>query len=334
MEILRALRCVVAGALLLGALGSAAPVPEPLPHLGRQWYDVERWAAARQLTVRWVPQTRVLTLTNRTTRLALAVDSQQAVVNGIKVWLTQPITARNSGWLLSVLDAERVLQPLLQPAPPRPVRPVRTIALDAGHGGKDPGHQAGLREEKRYTLLLAQQVRARLRAAGYRVVMTRTRDTFLELAERPALANREKADLFISLHFNAAADPAIRGVEVFCLTPNGAASTHAPRAEVLQQSLPGHRDGARSLWLAYQVQKALVERAGLADRGVKHARFAVLRDLTMPGILVEAGFLSSPEEARRIADPKFRERLAAAIVDGIERYRKAVEPEAGARRGR
>ncbi len=334
MEMLRAVRRWLAGAGILLVLEGVFAAPDPVTHLGRQWYDLERWGAARQLTTRWTPQTRVLTLTNRTTRLALAVDSQQAVVNGIKVWLTQPITARPPGWLISVLDADRVLGPLLQPVPPRPARPVHTIVLDAGHGGRDPGHQTGAREEKRYTLLLAQQVRAKLRAAGYRVVMTRTRDTFLELPERPAVANREKADLFLSLHFNAAPDPAIRGAEVFCLTPNGAASTHAPRSEVLNQSLPGHRDGTRSLLLAWQVQKALVERAGLTDRGVKHARFAVLRDLTMPGILVEAGFLSSPEEARLIADPKFRDRLAAAIVEGIERYRRWMEPGAQMRSNR
>lgn len=335
MKIFRALRRALAG-MVIGCAHHAAcaGTPEPVTHLGRQWYDLEQWAAARQLTLRWSSPTRVLTLTNRTARLAFAVDSQQAVVNGIKVWLTQPVTARNHGWLLAVLDADHVLRPLLQPAPPRATRPVRTIVLDPGHGGKDPGHQAGAREEKRYTLLLAQQLRARLRAAGYRVVLTRTRDTFLELAERPAAANRERADLFVSLHFNAAPDAAIRGAEVFCLTPNGAASTHAPRSEVLNQTLPGHRDGARSLLLAWQVQKALVEQAGLADRGVKHARFAVLRDLTMPGILVEAGFLSSPGEAQRIADPRFRDRLAAAIVDGIEAYRRLVEPGLKLRRSR
>lgn len=313
--------CVALGVVWVITARAAAPWPDRITHLGRDWYDLKAWAATQQLVLSWKARTRVLILTNRTTRLALAVDSQQAVLNGVKVWLTQPVTARNAGWLIAVLDAEEVLHPLLRP-PPRTPRPLRTLVLDPGHGGRDPGHQAGALQEKRLTLLLSQQLRTKLRAAGYRVVMTRQRDVYLELPERPARANREKADLFISLHFNAASDPAIRGAEVFCLTPNGAASTHAPRTEVLKETLPGHRDGARSLGLAYQVQKALIERAGLADRGVKHARFAVLRDLTMPGILVEAGFLSAPEEARKIADPKFREQLAEAIVAGIEQYRR------------
>jgi N-acetylmuramoyl-L-alanine amidase len=315
--------CVALGVMWVVTARAAAPLPDRLTHLGRDWYDLKAWAATQQLALAWNAQTRVLTLTNHTTRLVLAVDSQQAVVNGVKVWLTQPVTARNAGWLIAVLDVEKVLHPLLRPLP-RSARPLRTIVLDPGHGGSDSGHQTGALQEKRFTLLLAQQLRAKLRAAGYRVVMTRQRDVFLELPERTALANREKADLFVSLHFNAASDSAIRGAEVFCLTPNGAASTHAPRTEVLRETLPGHQDGARSLVLAYQVQKALIERAGLADRGVKHARFAVLRDLTMPGILVEAGFLSAPEEARKIADAKFREQLAEAIVAGIEQYRRLL----------
>ncbi len=304
-----------------GAGSAAAGAPAVL-HQGRSGHDLRAWGRARQLVLSWNAASRVVHLTNRTSRLALAVDSQQAVVNGIKVWLIQPVAARPEGWWLSARDAERVLEPLLQPRVGAPAGPVRTIVLDPGHGGRDPGHQTGSLQEKRLTLLLAQQVRAKLQAAGYRVVLTRTRDTYLDLAERAARANREKADLFVSLHFNAAADRTVRGVEVFCLTPNGAASTHAPRTAVLTQTLPGHRHGARSQRLAYEVQKALVERGLLADRGVKHARFAVLRDLTMPGILVEAGFLSHPEEARQIADPKFRDRLAAAIVAGIERYRR------------
>lgn len=302
---------------------TAAAETSPVLLQGRTGYDLRTWGQARQLALGWNAASRVVHLTNRTTRLAFAVDSQQAVVNGVKVWLTQPVAAQPGGeWRIAALDAERVLEPLLRPGAAAPAGRVRTIVLDAGHGGKDPGHQAGALQEKRYTLLLAQQLRAKLQAAGYRVVLTRNRDTSLDLAERAARANREKADLFVSLHFNAAADRTVRGVEVFCLTPNGAASTHAPRAAVLTQSLPGHRNGARSQRLAYEVQKALVGPGLLADRGVKHARFAVLRDLTMPGILVEAGFLSHPEEARRIADPKFRDRLAAAIAEGIERYRR------------
>lgn len=319
--------CCLGVAVATAARG-AAPAPEPVQFLGREWYDLQAWAAAQQFTVSLNPRTRIATVSGAGTRLTLAVDSQQMVVNGVKVWLCHPVAARNGTWLVSALDVEQVLRPLLKPVRPRPAKPVRTIVLDAGHGGKDPGHQTGGWQEKRYTLLLAQQLRTKLQAAGYRVVLTRSRDVFLELPERAAAANRARADLFVSLHFNAAGstDRTARGIEVFCLTPNGAASTHAPRAQVSNEVLPGHRSGARNILLAYQVQKALVQKLGLNDRGVKHARFAVLRDLTMPGILIEGGFMSVPEEMRQIADPRFRDRLATAVVEGIRQYRRLVEP--------
>jgi N-acetylmuramoyl-L-alanine amidase len=315
------------GVAVAAAARGAVPALEPVQFLGREWYDLKAWAAAQRFTVSLNPRTRIATVSGTGTRLTFAVDSQQMVVNGVKVWLCHPVAARNDTWLVSVLDVEQVLRPLLKPVRPRPAKPVRTIVLDAGHGGKDPGHRAGALQEKRYTLLLAQQLRTKLQAAGYRVVLTRSRDTFMELPERAAAANRAKGDLFVSLHFNAAGstDRTARGIEVFCLTPNGAASTHAPRSQVSNEVLPGHRSGARNILLAYQVQKALVAKLGLNDRGVKHARFAVLRDLAMPGILIEGGFMSVPEEMRQIADPKFRDRLAAAIVEGIRQYRRLVE---------
>jgi N-acetylmuramoyl-L-alanine amidase len=319
--------CCLGVAVATAARG-ATPALETVQFLGREWYDLKAWAATQRFTVSMNPHTRIASVSGGATRLTFAVDSQQMVVNGVKVWLCQPVAARNDTWLVSALDVDQVLRPLLKPERPRPAKPVRTIVLDAGHGGKDPGHQAGARQEKRYTLLLAQQLRTKLQAAGYRVVLTRSRDAFMELPERAAAANRAKADLFVSLHFNAAGstDRTARGIEVFCLTPNGAASTHAPRSQVSNDVLPGHRSGARNILLAYQVQKALVQKLGLNDRGVKHARFAVLRDLTMPGILIEGGFMSVPEEMRQIADPRFRDRLAAAIVEGLRQYRRMVEP--------
>jgi N-acetylmuramoyl-L-alanine amidase len=255
------------------------------------------------------------------------VDSQQSTVNGVKVWLSVPVTVQGGKAYLSVLDAETVLQPLLHP-PRSPLgRKIRTILLDPGHGGKDPGNQEGPELEKRYTLLLAQQLRVKLQAAGFQVLLTRNRDVFVGLPERAALANRSKADLFLSLHFNSLGrtDSGVRGLEVFCLTPNHAASTHAPRTATSSQKLPGHGTGSHSLLLAYQIQKAAVRRLGLLDRGVKHARFAVLRDVTMPAVLIEGGFMSSPTELKRIADASFRATLADAIVEAIRSYKRAVE---------
>jgi N-acetylmuramoyl-L-alanine amidase len=322
-----ALLCCWLGLALASARAAGTP-PARAQFLGREWVDLAGWARANAFALNWNRQSKVVQVTNRTARLIFSVDSQQTVINGVKVWLSLPLAVQGGRLYLSVLDLDTVVGPLLKPTRPKTVTKVRTIMLDPGHGGQDPGNQQGTMLEKRYTLLLAQQLRARLQAAGYKVVLTRTRDTFVDLPERAAMANRAKADLFLSLHFNATAadDATVRGIEVFCLTPNTAASTHSPRSAVSNQSLPGHRQAARSTLLAYQVQKSMMLRLGLTDRGVKRARFAVLRDLTMPGILIEGGFMSAPGEARKIADAAFRERLAGAILDGVQLYRRLVEP--------
>lgn len=307
--------------------GTATPSSARVRFQDRDWHDLSAWARARSFSFNWNRQTKLVTLTNTAARLVFAIDSQQVVVNGIKVWLCFPVAAIEGRVLLSVLDSDMTLAPLLKGTRPRAASRVRTIVVDAGHGGRDPGNQEGTSQEKKYTLLLAEQVRTKLQAAGYKVVMTRTRDTYVDLEERAAIANRAKADLFLSLHFNDAGsgDRSVRGIEVFCLTPAGAASTHAPRSAVSRTVHPGQRYNAWSTLLGYEVLKTVILRLGMTDRGVKRARFAVLRDLAMPGILIEAGFMSAPDEQRKIADPAFRERLAGAIVDGVQLYRRLVE---------
>lgn len=320
-------------ALLVCCLGlacgelPAAVASAPLPRIqtaGRDWHDLARWANANRLSFSWNRPTKSVDLTNASLRVNFTVDSPQAVINGVKVWLSLPITPYGSSLLASALDVETVLDPILNPRRSGSWRPVRTIVLDAGHGGKDPGNQAGRLLEKRYTLLLAQQVRAKLQAAGYHVLLTRNRDTFVDLPDRVALANRAKADLFISLHFNSIASRgnAAEGIETFCLTPHTASSTHAPFQSTAGKTLPGHKTTGESVLLGFQVQKALVRRLGMVDRGVKHARFVVLRDAAMPAVLIEAGFMSAKSDLRRITDASTRGRMADAIVEAIRIYRR------------
>src|SRR5204862_1001175 len=113
------------------------------------------------------------------------------------------------------------LNEILSPPSNAPGIKLKTICLDPGHGGNDPGNQAGPYEEQKYTLLLAQEVRELLRAAGFNVVLTRTGDTRVERSSRPAIAKVRKADLFVSIHFNSTetARDEVKGVEVYALTP-------------------------------------------------------------------------------------------------------------------
>lgn len=261
-------------------------------------------------------------------------DRDHLLVDGVKVSLGEAAALRTQrpkvGPAIPRLairrsDYDKVLLPLLWGPPPEARRPVR-ILLDPGHGGRDPGFQnKALRlDEKDLALDTARRVATRLRAAGFEVLMTRDRDVFLELKDRSALAAKLRADLFVSLHYNAAAATSAAGAETFCLTPAGQHSTHDTGNRGSTRAEPGNRFDALNVRAAYAVQRALVTGLRSTDRGVKRSRFSVLTDLTCPGILIEAAFLSNRGEAIRLSQESHRERIAQAIADGIVAYASAL----------
>ncbi len=248
--------------------------------------------------------------------------------------------------------AERPLAPA--PEPPEPPEGLHTIVIDPGHGGTETGAigPSGV-EEKNLTLLIAQTLKAQLEAAlPVRVVLTRGEDANLPLETRTAIANQNKADLFVSLHLNSAFGPAPRGAETYFLSatasderaaqaaaaenaPGGAARPAAGGDAGGEDALYDLRlilwDLAQSHFLAESqrlgnlIQGELNGALDLRDRGVKQAPFVVLMGAAMPAVLVELGFLSNPEEERRLQDPSYRGQLAAALVRAISRYRDEVE---------
>lgn len=261
-------------------------------------------------------------------------DRDQLLIDGVKVSLGEATVLRTQrprvGPAIQRLavrraDYDKVLLPLLWGPPPEARRPAR-ILLDPGHGGKDPGFQnkALKLDEKALTLDTARRVAARLRAAGFEVLMTRDRDVFLDLKDRSALAAKVRADLFVSLHYNAAAATSAAGAETFCLTPAGQHSTHDTGNRGSTKAEPGNRFDALNIRAAYAVQRALVTRLRSTDRGVKRSRFTVLTDLGCPGILIEAAFLSNRAEAIRLSQETQRERIAEAIAEGILAYAAAL----------
>jgi N-acetylmuramoyl-L-alanine amidase len=172
------------------------------------------------------------------------------------------------------------------------------VCVDAGHGGADPG-AIGLEprrlEEKEVTLALAFLLEEELALRGHEVIMTRRQDRTLALDARAEFANRYEAELLLSLHCNAAADPRIEGMEVF----------HRPGSK------PGREAAAMIL------THMLAAFPGHENRGIKEADFTVLRESTATGVLVEAEFLTNPSQLRFLADPKNHRRLARAIAEGV-----------------
>ena len=284
------------------------------------------WSRGQGLEWRWLKREDSLVLSNSTVRLHFDADSREVRINGLQVWLLFPLVARAGELFIAQSDLDHTLRPLL--APPRNPngKKIKTICLDAGHGGKDPGNRVNGRQEKDYTLRLASELRDQLQRAGFKVSLTRSSDKFIELPERPAIARRRKADLFVSLHFNATESgrSEAKGAEVYAFTPAGAPSTNA-RGEGGGGSAPGDQLDSKNLLLAHEIQKALVHDLNAEDRGVRRARFAVLRDAVMPAVLVEAGFMTHPVEGQRIFDATYRREMAQAIVAGIAKYKRIVE---------
>jgi len=292
---------------------------------GRLYADLSLWGARQGLRSRWNGLSGELSLTNRGARLEFKVDTARIDFDGTLVWLEYPVAVERGRPFIAQRDLDLTLMPLLKPGKYPAGRKIRRIALSAGHGGKDPGNTEGIRQEKTYTLKLAKELSTRLKAAGFEVVQVRDGDEYIALDERPDLANRRRADLYLSLHFNGSGgrgSATAKGAETFALTlPNGR-STHGG---ISSGNQPGNKFDRENLLLAYQVHRALVDLVGVADRGVKRANFAELRDVRMPAVLIEGGFMDHPEDLRRIMSDRERGKLADAIVEGVQAYKRLVE---------
>jgi len=320
--------------LLLACAGGERSAAHPVSFVrlgrvefaGKSYVRLGDWARANGFDIRWLRTGDVLQLSNRSARMVFTRDSRDADLNGVKVCLSYPIQMREGMGFISDLDLDTAIDPVLSPQKNWRGAKVRNIVIDPGHGGKDPGNQAGSHQEKKYTLLLAQEVGEQLKHAGFNASLTRTADSFIELPTRPDIARRRGADLFISLHWNdLPGNSEFKGSQVYCLTPAGASSSNAGGAQGSAAREPGNRNNGRNVLLAYELQKSLKRNLGVEDHGVRRARYWILRDATMPAVLIEGGFMSNPGESRRIYDAAYRRQMAQAIVAGVMAYQKLVE---------
>ncbi len=231
---------------------------------------------------------------------------------------------------------------------PRPVAPRpetrRTekplVVIDAGHGGNDPGARGTNRNESDLTLAAAQTLKAELERSGrYRVMMTRQNDTYVGLNRRVRIARAADADLFISLHADAGADPATRGASVYTLSEQGAsrAVREVTRGDDWHRDLhlPG-RDPSVDRILLDMTQRATQNRSAqfarvllthieaadhpLLRRSHRDAGLAVLLAPDVPAVLLEMGFITNPDDERALGDERRRRRLMRAVAEGIDRY--------------
>lgn len=297
---------------------------------GGRYVDAADFAARFGLKTQWLVARKKLLLANGRTRIELEADSRDFTLDGLRVFLGTPAVYYRDSLYVSLIDIEKLLTPILDPAGIISARApaVRVIAIDPGHGGRDTGtqnHRLRLME-KTFTLDVAFRLEKLLQARGYRVVLTRTADRYVPLETRSAIANRAGADLFISIHFNSVEnDPAVRGTETFALTPQFQYSTNDSRHQGDDDAaLPGNKMDPWNALLGYSVHRHLLGALHSYDRGLKRARFKVLTLLNCPGILVESGYLSNTAEGEKINTPAYRADIAQAIANGVDAYAAAV----------
>lgn len=223
---------------------------------------------------------------------------------------------------------------MLPPFEPRPAAPAPApaangfgaVIIDAGHGGQDSGAMQSGVVEKELSLDLAKRLQVVLASHGLVTHMTRSDDTYISLAERAAAANRQRDAVFVSIHFDDAARAKATGVETYYALSQTSAPSLVSWLPFLPHP-PAENWSDRSQSLASFVQEALVRRTQAVNRGTRAEQFFVIANVRHPAVLVEGGFLTNKDDVGKLTNPQYREEMAAAICDGILKYREVAKEQ-------
>jgi len=248
--------------------------------------------------------------------------SDNLYINTVLFRLSYKVIQKNNNYLFSRIDLAKLIDPVLRPSYIKTAKRFSTVIIDPGHGGTDPGSVNGYGKEKDFNLKLAKILVRDLERKGFRVRMTRSTDTFPTLGQRVIYANRITDSIFVSLHFNSFSNKTAKGIETYALSPQGS-GTHNERG-VKNDFLRGNSRDSENIALATAIHASVIKKTQADDRGIKRDRFTVLAGLTMPAVLVEGGFLSNAQDARKIASTAYLNLLSNGIASGIVAYRNAL----------
>lgn len=254
-----------------------------------------------------------------------SIGSQELLMNNMKFILSFPVISHNGKTLISRLDLVKLVDPILNPSHIQGAEYFDTVVVDAGHGGHDAGARGVYGYEKDFALKMAQHLRTALMARGFKVVLTRSTDTFISLGGRVSIANQIPNSIFISLHLNSGGSTA-SGIETWALTPQNAAATISRGGGYNMNGTTGNKQDSANIALASAVQARVLSTVKVVDRGIKRAQWSVLTGIKKPGILFEGGFVTNSKECLLIASENYQKTVAAAIADAVSNYRKALEP--------
>ncbi|MGC1479301.1 MAG: N-acetylmuramoyl-L-alanine amidase [Chthoniobacterales bacterium] len=246
-------------------------------------------------------------------------------INGVKYVLCFPMESRNGEVYLSAMDVTKIIEPVLRPGKIKDAERIKTIVLDAGHGGHDSGATGPLGLEKAYALDVVLRARELLLKDGYDVKLTRSKDVFVPLQERANFANKHDNALFFSVHFNKSSSSAATGIETYALAPRGVPSMDEENLSYSDfKENPGNAQDPQNVALAAAVHSAMVNNLQVPDRGIKRARFVVIKNIKIPGVLLEGGFMGSTRDAKLIASGEYRQKMAASILQAVRAFTRSV----------
>ncbi len=352
MKINEHLKIFLVGIILVVLIAGCATVPSgeriaTYSIRGATYYPLVLLCDLAGVQMRYEPLLHTAFLTKDNQQVSLRVGDGLVLVNANSVQLNSPIDLYQGTIAVPRQFKEQIFDRLFKPEVTTPRHTgvakikLNKIVIDAGHGGNDPGAvgRSGLKE-KNVNLDIARRLSDLLRAEGVQTVLTRSTDRFISLSARVNIANRSGADLFISIHSNAARSSALCGFEVFYVAPTVSDSSRA--ASTARSTALNLKDAefasdafdlkaiiwdmiytnsrAESIDLSQALCKVMDSSIDANILGVKNARFQVLKGITMPGILIEVGFVSNPNEERLLNTSGYRAKLAAGILEGIRGY--------------
>ena len=254
------------------------------------------------------------------------IGTKSIYMNNVRFNLSFPVIENGGMAMLSTVDLAKLVDPVVRPSYIRKPTTFETVVIDASHGGHDSGAIGPYGPEKDYTLDVALRLKKALESRGFKTVLTRRDDIFLTARQRVGIANQVKAAIFISIHFNSSKDLTTTGIETYALPPMGTVATDgiSPFISASRGTDAGNQLDAENVALAAAMHAYLIAEFKAVDRGVSRARFDELRGSNKPCVLVKAGFLTNPSEAKLINSQAYRERLAISLADSVVRFKAAV----------
>lgn len=265
------------------------------------------------------------TLTGQGRTIRGTAAGREVFINNVKYVLCFDIVSKGGQFQISAMDVTKIIEPVMRPGKIKDATAVRTVILDAGHGGHDSGATGPLGSEKDAALDVVLRAKKLLEENGYNVRLTRMTDVFIPLENRPAMANKYPNAIFVSVHFNKSNVGGASGIETYALAPRGVPSMDEEHLSYSDfRPYPGHARDSENIALATAMHSSLLRHLRLYDRGIKRARFLVIRDIVIPGVLLEGGFMNHPFDSRQISSVAYRDAFANAILEGVNRYKSAV----------